>query len=59
MRRTLPVDGPRQGGYRMAAPAQHERGFHEAFGIRAGDPMGLDPSDRVTIWQAPTRQRGA
>ena len=40
----------RSGVYRMAAPAQHEKAFYEAFGIRAGDRMWLDPSDRVTIW---------
>ncbi len=31
-------------------PSQHEKAFYEAFGIRAGDRMWLDPSDRVTIW---------
>ncbi len=33
-----------------AAPAQHEQGYYEAFGIRAGDRMWLDPNDRVAIW---------
>ena len=50
MRQLLPVDGHPPGVYRMAAPAQHEKGFYEAFGIRAGDRMWLDPNDRVTIW---------
>ena len=50
MRQTLPTDGHPPGVYRMAAPSQHEQGFYEAFGIRAGDRMWLDPSDRVTIW---------
>jgi predicted metalloendopeptidase len=34
----------------MLAPAQHERSFYEAFGIRAGDPAWLDPSRRVALW---------
>lgn len=46
----LPTDGHPPGLYRMAAPSQHEKAFYEAFGIRAGDRMWLDPSDRVTIW---------
>ena len=50
MRQILPVDGHPPGVYRMAAPSQHEKAFYEAFGIRAGDRMWLDPSDRVTIW---------
>jgi len=50
MRQTLPTDGHPAGLYRMAAPSQHEQGYYEAFGIRAGDRMWLDPSDRVTIW---------
>ena len=50
MRQILPVDPHPPGVYRMAAPSQHEKAFYEAFGIRAGDRMWLDPSDRVTIW---------
>ena len=50
MRQTLPTDGHPPGVYRMAAPSQHEKAFYEAFGIRAGDRMWLDASDRVTIW---------
>ena len=50
MRQILPVDGHPPGVYRMAAPSQHEKAFYEAFGIRAGDRMWLDPNDRVTIW---------
>lgn len=49
MRQPLPTDGHPPGVYRMAAPSQHEKAFYEAFGIRAGDRMWLDPSDRVTI----------
>jgi predicted metalloendopeptidase len=50
MRQILPVDPHPPGVYRMAAPSQHEKAFYEAFGIRAGDRMWLDPIDRVTIW---------
>ena len=50
MRQTLPTDSHPPGLYRMAAPLQHEKAFYEAFGIRAGDRMWLDPGDRVTIW---------
>ena len=50
MRQSLPTDAHPPGVYRMAAPSQHEKGFYEAFGIRAGDRMWLAPSDRVTIW---------
>jgi len=50
MRQVLPTDGHPPGEYRMAAPSQHEKAFHEAFGIRTGDRMWLDVADRVTIW---------
>lgn len=49
MRQILPVDPHPPGVYRMAAPSQHEQAFYEAFGIRAGDRMWLDPKDRVRI----------
>jgi putative endopeptidase len=50
LRQVLPVDGHPPGVYRMLAPAQHERSFYEAFGIRAGDPARLDPKNRVALW---------
>ena len=50
LRQTLPVDGHPPGLYRMLAPSQHEKGFYEAFGIKAGDPMWLPEKDRVAIW---------
>lgn len=46
----MTVDGHRPCVYRMAATSQHEKAFYEAFAIRAGDRMWLDPDDRVTIW---------
>jgi len=50
LRQKLPVDGHPPGVYRMAAPSQHEQGFYEAFGIKAGDALWLDEKDRVKIW---------
>ena len=50
LRQTLPVDGHPPGIYRAFAPSQHERGFYEAFGIRAGDRMWLDEAKRAVIW---------
>ena len=50
LKQVLPVDGHPPGVYRMLAPPQHERSFYDAFGIRAGDPMWLDPKNRVAIW---------
>ena len=50
LKQVVPTDPHPPGLYRMAAPAQHERGFFEAFGIRAGDPMWLDEKARVRIW---------
>ena len=50
LKQVLPVDGHPPGVYRMIAPSQHEKSFYEAFGIRAGDPMWLDPKKRVAIW---------
>ena len=50
LKRVLPVDGHPPGLYRMIAPLQQDRAFYEAFGIRAGDPVWLDPKYRVAIW---------
>ena len=38
------------GAYRMIAPPSNQPAFYEAFGIRAGDKMWVDPKDRVTMW---------
>lgn len=35
---------------RAVAPLLHLDAFHEAFGIRPGDPMWRDPKQRVVIW---------
>ena len=50
LKQVVPTDPHPPGVYRMAAPSQHERGFFEAFGIKAGDPMWLEEKDRVRIW---------
>ena len=38
------------GAYRMISPVKNHPGFYDAFGIRAGDKMWVDPKDRVTMW---------
>ena len=38
------------GAYRMVAPARNHSGFYEAFGVRPGDKMWLDPKNRVSMW---------
>jgi len=49
--RTLAASDPHPpGSYRMVAPARNHPGFYEAFGIRLGDKMWIDPKDRVTMW---------
>jgi predicted metalloendopeptidase len=32
------------------APLVNQAGFHEAFGVKAGDKLYLAPDERVTIW---------
>ena len=44
------TDGHPPGSYRMFAPAQSVSGFYDAYGIKPGDRMWLDPKDRVSIW---------
>ncbi|WP_373504297.1 M13 family metallopeptidase [Aestuariivirga sp.] len=36
--------------YRAVAPLLHLDAFYEAFGIKEGDPMWLDPARRVEAW---------
>jgi len=50
LRQITAADPHPPGRYRARAPAQHEPGFYEAFGIREGDPMWLDPTERAAIW---------
>jgi putative endopeptidase len=44
------TDGHPPGSYRMFAPAQSVPGFYQTYGIEPGDPMWLDPNNRVSIW---------
>jgi putative endopeptidase len=50
LRQVTATDAHAAGNYRAYAPAQHEPGFYKAFNIRPGDPMWLDPKDRVKLW---------
>ena len=50
LRQVTATDAHPPGGYRAYSASQHEPGFYKAFGIRKGDPMWLDPKDRVKIW---------
>jgi predicted metalloendopeptidase len=34
----------------MVAPARTHPGFYEAFGVRPGDRMWIEPKDRVVMW---------
>ena len=38
------------GAYRMVMPARNHPAFYEAFGVRPGDTMWLDPNSRVSMW---------
>jgi predicted metalloendopeptidase len=49
--RTLAASDPHPPGrYRMIAPSRNVQGFYDAFGVRAGDAMWVDPAKRVDIW---------
>jgi predicted metalloendopeptidase len=49
--RTLAASDPHPPGtYRMVAPSRNLQGFHDAFGVRPGDAMWIDPAKRVDIW---------
>jgi predicted metalloendopeptidase len=50
LRQVTPTDPHPPGIYRLLAPAQHEKGFFEAFGIKSGDPSWRAEKDRVAIW---------
>ncbi len=38
------------GQVRANATVKNQPGFYEAFGVKAGDKMYLEPKDRITIW---------
>jgi predicted metalloendopeptidase len=49
--RTLAASDPHPPGrYRMIAPSRNVQGFYDAFGVRTGDAMWVDPAKRVDIW---------
>ena len=50
LRQEAMTDPHPPGTYRMIAPARSIPGFYSAFGIRPGDPMWLEPKERVAIW---------
>lgn len=50
LRQNAATDPHPPGAYRMVAPASNHQGFYDAFGIRPGDKMWVDPEDRVAIW---------
>ncbi|HEU0124681.1 MAG TPA: M13-type metalloendopeptidase, partial [Flavobacterium sp.] len=38
------------GMYRAVVPIKNLDSFYDAFGIKKGDPMYLEPDKRVKIW---------
>jgi predicted metalloendopeptidase len=49
--RTLAASDPHPPGrYRMIAPSRNLQGFYDAFGVRPGDAMWIEPAKRVDIW---------
>jgi putative endopeptidase len=49
--RTLAASDPHPPGrYRMIAPSRNLQGFYDAFDVRPGDAMWIDPAKRVDIW---------
>lgn len=55
LRQVTQTDAHPPGRYRMLAPAQHEKGFFDAFGITPGDPTWRAGRDRVAIWWCDVR----
>jgi putative endopeptidase len=50
LRQVTATDPHPPGAYRASAPSRHEPAFYRAFKIRKGDPLWLNPKDRVAIW---------
>ena len=49
--RTLAASDPHPPGrYRMIAPSRNLQGFYDAFSVRPGNAMWIDPAKRVDIW---------
>ena len=50
LRTNAATDPHPPGSYRMVAPVRNHPGFYEAFGVRPGDRMWIEPKDRVEMW---------
>ncbi len=50
LRTQVRTDPHAPGRYRATQPLQNIDAFYEAFDIQPGDPMYLDPEERVRIW---------
>lgn len=50
LRSAVATDNHPPNAYRAVAPLLHLDAFYDAFGIKEGDPMWLDPSRRVQAW---------
>jgi putative endopeptidase len=48
--RLLTIDPHSPTEFRCNQIARNLDLFHETFGVTEGDPMWMDPSERVTIW---------
>lgn len=49
-KRLAAIDPHSPGAVRSYAPLQNLQEFYDAFGIKEGDPMWVQPSDRAKIW---------
>ncbi len=50
LRNKIKTDPHSPGEYRAYVPLQNIDAFYEAFNIQEGDPMYVDPENRVKIW---------
>jgi len=50
LRQYAATDPHPPGAYRASMPMRNAQSFHDAFGVRPGDKMWLDPQKRVTMW---------
>ncbi|MCG2585783.1 M13 family peptidase [Massilia sp. TS11] len=48
--RLIKTDPHSPGEFRANGTLRNQAGFYEAFGVKDGDKMYLDPKERVTIW---------
>lgn len=50
LRQYASTDPHPPGAYRSSMPMRNAQSFHDAFGVRPGDRMWIDPKKRVTMW---------